>query len=523
MVTKNGPKVLEYNVRFGDPETQTLLPLLSSDTDLAEIMLACTEQWLENVVIDVDAKFSATVVAAAGGYPGPYVRGDEITIDPSPQSMTSSERVIFHAGTNLSGESLNTAGGRVIAATSTAASLEDAISAAYALMSTIHFNNMHYRTDIGRKALQRASNPLKGPSTLNEQALSYADAGVSVSSGNELVDRIKALVASTARPGASAKIGGFGGDLDLSAAGYNEPPIIVSATDGVGTKLKIAHSVKKHDTIGIDLVAMNVNDLVVQGAEPLTFLDVFSCGKLDVNVAEEVVKGIASGCIEAGCALIGGETAEMPGLFAEDSGLYDVNGTAIGAVAKGRQLLPDKGAMKAGDILLGLASSGCHSNGFSLIRKIVQERAGLSYNDTAPWSIGESVGDSLLIPTRIYVKSVLAAVRKDLIKGMAHITGGGLTENVPRMLPKHLSATLDAESWQVPSVLQWMKTTGNMTEAEFAMTFNTGLGMVIVVAEHKASLALEELRSAGETVWQVGRLTERESVGCIIENMQKWA
>ena len=522
MATNDGPKVLEYNVRFGDPETQTLLPLLSPNSDLAEIMFACTEQGLESVHVNVDPKFSATVVAAAGGYPGPYVRGDTITIDP-PRDVEISGQVIFHAGTALSSDGLKTAGGRVIAATSVAASLENAISAANALMSTIRFQNMHFRTDIGRRALDRRLSLPTSSSIPNGHALSYADAGVSVSSGNDLVERIKPLVALTARPGASANIGGFGGDLDLSAAGYKQPPVIISATDGVGTKLKIAHAIKKHDTIGIDLVAMNVNDLIVQGAEPLIFLDVFSCGKLDVDVAEQVVIGITAGCIEARCALVGGETAEMPGLFAEDGGSYDINGTAMGAVARDSQLLPDKGAMKAGDILLGLASSGCHSNGFSLIRKIVQERAGLSYSDPSPWSIGEEVGQSLLTPTRIYVKSILAAVKKDLVKGMAHITGGGLTENVPRMLPKHLTAVLDAETWEVPDVLQWLKKTGSMTEAEFARTFNTGLGMVIAVAEEKAVLALQELRAAGEKVWQVGKLVERKAEGCVIENTQHWA
>ena len=220
MVTKNGPKALEYNVRFGDPETQTLLPLLSADTDLAEIMLGCTDRWLKSVRIDVDPRFSSTVVAAAGGYPGAYVRGDTITIDPPPKGSVSPKRIIFHAGTTLSGNTLKTAGGRVIAATSTAATLEDAIAEAYALMSTIHFNDMHYRTDIGQKALRRK----KGSS--NGQAMSYASAGVSVSSGNELVDRIKPMVASTARPGASASIGGFGGELDLSAAGYKEVSLL---------------------------------------------------------------------------------------------------------------------------------------------------------------------------------------------------------------------------------------------------------------------------------------------------------
>jgi phosphoribosylamine--glycine ligase/phosphoribosylformylglycinamidine cyclo-ligase len=473
MVTKAGPKVLEYNVRFGDPECQTLLPLLSVETDLAEIMLACTDSALDNIATIIPSgkdKFAATVVAAAGGYPGPYPRGDSISLDRFPDSlekqrnkssacetMVSSDNIIFHAGTSLSEDSLKTSGGRVIAATSTAATLEAAISAAYALMSTIHFPNMHYRTDIGHRALQSEQPSPSSVSLPNSQPLSYADAGVSVSSGNELVNRIKPLVASTARPGAAADIGGFGGELDLSDAGFKEPPTIIAATDGVGTKLKVAHAINKHDTIGIDLVAMNVNDLIVQGAEPLTFLDVFSCGKLDVDVAEQVVKGIAVGCIEAGCALVGGETAEMPGLFATDGGIYDVSGTAIGAVVKGKRILPDKQAMRVGDMLLGLSSSGCHSNGFSLIRKIVQERAALSMTDPAPWSDGESVGESLLIPTRIYVKPVLRAVQKDLIKGMAHITGGGLLENVPRMLPKHLAASLDAATWQVPNVLRWLK------------------------------------------------------------------
>lgn len=473
MVTKAGPKVLEYNVRFGDPECQTLLPLLSAETDLAEIMLACTDSALDTVSINIDKKFAATVVAAAGGYPGPYPCGDTITLDRFPDSLenqenkslthepvASSDNIIFHAGSSFSNHSLKTSGGRVIAATSTAATLEAAISAAYVLMSTIHFPNMHYRTDIGRRALQPQQPSPNSVGLPDGQPLSYADAGVSVSAGNELVNRIKPFVASTARPGAAADIGGFGGELDLSAAGYKEPPTIIAATDGVGTKLKVAHAMNKHNTIGIDLVAMNVNDLIVQGAEPLTFLDVFSCGKLDVDVAEQVVKGVAAGCKEAGCALVGGETAEMPGLFATEGGIYDVNGTAIGAIAKGKRILPDKEKMRVGDVLLGLSSSGCHSNGFSLVRKIVQERAALSMTDPAPWGNGESVGESLLTPTRIYVKPVLRAVQKDLIKGMAHITGGGLLENVPRMLPKHLAASLDAGTWEVPKVLRWLKEAG---------------------------------------------------------------
>ncbi|KAL8728841.1 MAG: hypothetical protein Q9181_005205 [Wetmoreana brouardii] len=523
MVTKNGPKTLEY----------TLLPLLSADTDLAEIMLACTESALDTVSIKVDGRFAATVVAAAGGYPGSYHRGDTITLDrfadptasqqdssTSRKNVISSDNIIFHAGTSLSADTLQTSGGRVIAATSTAATLEAAISNAYTLMSAIHFPNMHYRRDIGHRALHPQQSPLLA-ALPNGQSLSYADAGVSVSAGEQLVRRIKPLTASTARPGAAGEIGNFAGTLDLSAAGYKEPPTLVAATDGVGTKLMIAHAMNKNDTVGIDLVAMNVNDLIVQGAEPLMFLDVFSCGKLNVDVAKEVVKGVATGCIEAECALVGGESAEMPGIFTT-GGIYDINGTAIGAVTKGKRILPDEEAMKVGDVLLGLSSSGCHSNGFSLIRKIVQERAGLSWNDPAPWAEGQSVGESLLTPTRIYVKPVLRAVRKDLIKGMAHITGGGLLENIPRMLPSHLAASLDAREWDVPEVLRWLKKAGGMEDTEFARTFNTGLGMVIVVAEDKADAAFQELEKAGEKVWRVGQLVERSGDGCMIEDMEVW-
>lgn len=521
MVTSSGPKVLEYNVRFGDPETQTLLPLLSADTDLAEIMLACCDSALDTVSIKVDEKYSATVVAAAEGYPGPPTPGDTITIGSSPDRSTaksSSGDVVFHAGTSLSGDALKTNGGRVLSTTSTADKLEEAIAQSYALMSGIHFRGMHYRRDIGHRAL-KGRTPSPNTSGTTKQPLSYADAGVSVSSGNNLINRIKPLVASTARPGAAANIGGFGGELDLSAAGYTEPATIVCATDGVGTKLKIAHAMNKHDTIGIDLVAMNVNDLIVQGAEPLTFLDVFSCGKLDVDVAEQVVKGIVAGCKQANCALVGGETAEMPGLFAAEGGIYDVNGTAIGAIAKGKRILPDKEAMAVGDILIGLTSSGCHSNGFSLIRKIV-ERAGLGMSDPAPWDQGKSVGESLLTPTRIYVGPILGVV--DNIKGMAHITGGGLSDNIPRMLPKHLAASLDASTWEVPPVLRWMKEAGGMQEAEFAQTFNTGLGMVMVVAEDKVDDLTKSLVHAGESPCRIGQLVERGDEGCIIENMEVW-
>jgi len=476
MITKDGPKTLEYNVRFGDPETQTLLPLM--DGDLAEVMVACTEGWLDSVNLGHYPLFSTTVVAAAAGYPGKYVvTGETVTLEPPP-----TDTHIFHAGTKAPAASkgqnteepalqplygahthvrashdLTTCGGRVIAATSTAGTLEAAVSQAYKGMSTIRFNGMQFRKDIAHRALGPGSD---SKVVTNGTGLTYASAGVSIAHGNSLVQRIKPLVASTARPGASAEIGGFGGAFDLVEAGYTSPPTIIGGMDGVGTKLNIAHAMNKHDTIGIDLVAMNANDLVVQGAEPLTFMDTYTCSRLDVDVAEQVIKGICTGCITAGCALVGGETAEMQGLLLDEKA-YDIVGATTGAVEKGKTILPDKKSMRNGDILLGLASNGPHSNGYSLIRLIVKQ-AGLTYWDKAPWENGESIGESLLTPTRIYVKSLLQVVKKDLVKGMAHITGGGLIENVPRMLPKHLAAQMNIEAWPVPKVLKWLKMQGRV-------------------------------------------------------------
>ncbi|KAI9850781.1 MAG: hypothetical protein M1830_006960, partial [Pleopsidium flavum] len=445
-------------------------------------MIASTEHWLDGVDIKINPKYAATVIAASGGYPGPYVKGDVIRLDP-----IGKDTFVFHAGTSLLDGQLKTSGGRVIAATATADSLEDAVKRAYEGMSTIHFDKMHYRKDIAHRAFKRHA-------TIQEAPLTYASAGVSIDAGNSLVSLIKSSVRSTRRPGADAEIGGFGGTFDLTGAGYSKPPILIGAIDGVGTKLKVAQAIGKHDTVGIDLVAMNVNDLVVQGAEALFFLDCYSCGKLDVDTAAAFVKGVAEGCKQSGCALVGGETAEMPGLYAGND--YDAAGAAVGAVEKGK-ILPDTESMTEGDILLGLASNGLHSNGFSLVRKIV-EMKGLSYNDPAPWDEKTSVGSSLLTPTRIYVKSLLRAVRKDLVKGMSHITGGGLVENVPRMLPKHLAAEIDVSTWPMPPVFAWLKRAGNVSSAEFGRAFNTGLGMILVISKENATAVVAELEDAGE-------------------------
>lgn len=352
------------------------------------------------------------------------------------------------------------------------------------------------------------------------EALTYESSGVSIDAGNQLVKRIKASTASTRRPGADGEIGGFGGLLDLQAAGYTEAPILVGAIDGIGTKVKIAFEMGKHDTVGIDLVAMNVNDLVVQGAEPLMFLDYYACSKLDVEGAAKFIEGVANGCRQSGAALVGGETAEMPGIYKE--GEYDAGGAAIGAIKRGTAILPDTASMVEGDVLIGLASSGVHSNGFSLVRKIIETK-GLSFHDPAPWSEGENIGTALLMPTRIYVKPLLAATRRGLIKGMAHITGGGLLENIPRMLPKTLAAKLDAKSWAVPEVFKWLKQAGRLEHTEFARTFNTGLGMVLVVHQGNVSSTMQLLLDSGERVFVVGKLIKRTGdEDCIIQNMDVW-
>lgn len=350
--------------------------------------------------------------------------------------------------------------------------------------------------------------------------MTYADAGVSIEAGNELVRRIKAAVKSTKRPGADAEIGGFGGALDLAAAGYGkDAPTLVHAIDGIGTKLKVAFAMDNFSTVGIDLVAMSVNDLVVQGAEPLSFLDYYACSKLDLADAASFVEGVAEGCRQSNCALVGGETAEMPGMYQGKE--FDAGGTATGAIKAGQTMLPDFGSMKEGDVLLGLASNGFHSNGFSLIRKIIEAK-GLSYHDNAPWDPSTKVGDSLLAPTRIYVKSLLAAVKEDLLKGMAHITGGGLQENIPRMLPDELAAEVDVTSWVVPPSLKWFKQAGNIEAAEFARTWNTGIGMVIVVSEEKAEKARKVLEEAGEKVSVVGKLIKRTGDGCVLHGLESW-
>ena len=330
----------------------------------------------------------------------------------------------------------------------------------------------------------------------------YAAAGVDIDAGNRMVELIKPLLRKTARAGADAEIGGFGGLFDLKAAGFADP-ILVAATDGVGTKVKIAVETARHDTIGIDLVAMSVNDLVVQGAEPLFFLDYFACGKLEPDVGAAVVAGIAAACRETRCALIGGETAEMPGIY--QPGDYDLAGFAVSAVARAG-LLPRRD-IRAGDIVVGLASSGVHANGFSLVRRIVAD-AGLSWDSPAPFDPARSLGEALLVPTRLYVQSCLAAIRETkAVKALAHITGGGFVENIPRVLPRGLAVTLDLNRVPVHPVFRWLAAAGKVSEQELLRTFNCGIGMVAVLDAGTAAAASESFAANGEAVVRLGEVT----------------
>ncbi len=335
------------------------------------------------------------------------------------------------------------------------------------------------------------------PAEATRTALSYRDAGVDIDAGEALVEAIKPYAARTKRPGVLGGLGGFGALFELPLDRYKQP-VLVSGTDGVGTKLKLAIDLQRHDTIGIDLVAMCVNDLVVQGAEPLFFLDYYATGKLDVAVATAVIKGIAAGCEQAGCALVGGETAEMPGLY--HAGDYDLAGFAVGVVEKSR--LIDGSKVAPGDVLLGIASSGPHSNGYSLIRKIID----VSGADLAQDFHGRTLGDTLLAPTRIYIKPLLQLFAQLDVHALAHITGGGLLDNIPRVLPDNTRAVLQSTAWPRPPIFDWLQQHGGVTDTEMHRTFNCGIGMVVIVAAADAERAISQLSAAGETVWRIGAI-----------------
>ena len=338
----------------------------------------------------------------------------------------------------------------------------------------------------------------------SKTGLTYAQAGVDIDAGNALVDRIKPAAARTKRAGVASALGGFGGLFDLKAAGFTDP-VLVAATDGVGTKLRIAIDTGNVDGVGVDLVAMCVNDLVCQGAEPLFFLDYFATGKLEVDQAARIVEGIAAGCEASGCALLGGETAEMPGMYPE--GDFDLAGFAVGAMERGTAL---PAGVAAGDVILGLASDGVHSNGYSLVRRVV-EASGLQWDAPCPWGDG-TLGAALLTPTRLYVKAALAAIAAGGVHGLAHITGGGLTENLPRVLPEGLGAEIDLNSWDLPPVFGWLAAQGGIVEAEMLKTFNAGIGMTVVVDPAHAAAVTAALQGAGQTVMPIGTVVEGQGV-----------
>ncbi|KAK2461600.1 hypothetical protein APHAL10511_006063 [Amanita phalloides] len=504
MLTKSGPKVLEYNVRFGDPETEAILMLLDDTVDLAAVLRACAEHHLDSVNVSVKPGFAVSVVLASHGYPGNYFKGKPIKF-----SQTSSNVVIFHAGTEKVNGDVVTSGGRVLAVTAYADTLEQAVKAAYAGVDSVTFEGKTFRRDIAHRALSAALDT-------KAEHLTYAHVGVSIDAGNALVEAIRPFVRSTRRVGSDAEIGGFGGIFDLKAVGYSDP-VLVSGTDGVGTKIRIAIDVGIHDLIGIDLVAMSVNDLLVQGAESLFFLDYYACNKLRVDVATDVVKGIAEGCRQAGCALIGGETAEMPGMYSD--GDYDLAGFAVGVVE--RSLILPRQDIYPGDILLGLSSSGIHSNGFSLVRKIVA-LSRLSYSSPCPWDDNITLGRALLEPTKIYTSQVLPVVKAGYIKGMAHITGGGFLDNVPRILPKGLGCHIDVTTWPLPPVFKFLMQKGHVEPLEMARTFNNGIGLILILTSDVVEAALDILKTSDTHVYKID---QRQNVhmnrrACCPENLK---
>ncbi|XP_054288044.1 trifunctional purine biosynthetic protein adenosine-3-like [Macrosteles quadrilineatus] len=499
MLTKDGPKVLEFNCRFGDPETEAILPLLQSD--LFDIMMSCcSETLVSQEVCWASGCSTVAVIMASRGYPVTSSKGD--IIKGVERLYDSSDLVVFHCGTAEVAGELVTAGGRVLAVVARSPHLVTAAARATAVCSTITFPGGQYRRDIAHKGIPRW--------ILQRGKTTYKSSGVDIDAGESLVDAIKPAVAASTRPGVMGHIGGFGSLFDLKKTNYKDP-ILVSGTDGVGTKLKIAQEMGIYSTLGQDLVAMCVNDVLCQGAEPLYFLDYFACGRLQVSTATDIVVGIAKACSMAGCALVGGETAEMAGLYKD--GDFDLAGFAVGAVERSN-VLPRLDQIKPGDKVLGLGSSGVHSNGFSLVRKVMSMQ-GLGVKDKAPFS-DKTLGEELLTPTKLYVKSVLPVIHH--VKALAHITGGGLIDNLPRVLPPQLGVTLDANCWTIPPVFSWLATSGVISEQEMLRTFNCGLGLVLVVAAETVDAVSAKLPEA--TV--IGSVCSRVSTGdpaVVVENV----
>jgi phosphoribosylamine--glycine ligase/phosphoribosylaminoimidazole synthetase len=484
MMTQEGPKVLEFNCRFGDPETQVILPLLK--TDLIDIAEACVNRKLNNIFIEWEDAAAVTIVVASGGYPGKYKTG----IPVQGLDDAGADELLFHAGTRIESGKVVSAGGRVLNVTSVGKTIKQAIDKAYQALEKVHFDGMVYRKDIAHRALKLAS-PGKNQS-------SYADSGVSIDAGNLAVSMMREAVKSTYNPAVLAGIGSFGGLYDAGLLKGKAHPVLVASTDGVGTKVSLAAAAGKVESIGKDIVNHCINDILVQGANPLFFLDYFACSKLDPLIVSSVVTGISAACREANCVLIGGETAEMPGVY--KVGEFDVAGTIVGIVEK-EQILPRRD-ITAGDLLVGLASSGPHTNGYSLIRKIF---AGCNMEQIVPGTSSPLI-NLLLEPHRSYLillKDILAAMHSP-VKALAHLTGGGFIENIPRVLPEDMRAVIHSGSWPVPPLFTFIQQQGNVAREEMYRVFNMGIGMVVVL--HPSQLkTLQEAIS--EQTWVIGEIS----------------
>ena len=475
ILTSQGPKVLEFNARFGDPETQVILPIL--DDDLLNILVACTRGELAGQDILWGERAAVCVVLASGGYPEKMQTGYPI----SGLEKTLENGIVFHAGSSeINGETINS-GGRVLGVTGWDSDLKTAINRVYEAVGHISFTGMQYRKDIAQKALTRIN-----------KSRSYSEAGVNIDAGNQAVQLMKESIQATYTTRVLSGIGSFGGLFD--AADLGEQSVLVASTDGVGTKVELAARLGRFHDVGEDIVNHCINDILVQGARPLFFLDYFATAKLDPKKAAEVVTGMADACKVAGCVLLGGETAEMPGVYQQNA--FDVAGTIVGIVEKQR-ILPNHNAMHTDDVLIGFASSGPHTNGYSLIRKLIEGEDLLSYRK----EIGGCLADALLKPHRSYFRLITPLLSQ--IKGLAHLTGGSFTENIPRMLPEGLQAVIDRSSWPVPPLFQWLQEKGEIDPLEMYRVFNMGIGMVAVVSRDEAD---EILEICPETAWKIGKL-----------------
>lgn len=496
MSTEHGIYTLEFNCRFGDPECQVLMSLL--DSDLYTIMKQCCEGNLNPSEVSWKTGISsACVVLASGGYPGKYEKYKAISGIDACNQLDGVQ--VFEAGTtNVDGKKV-TSGGRVLAVTSVAKSLEEAIAMSMHGADLIDFAGKFHRKDIGKKGV--SFKPTK-------PGLTYSNCGVDIERGEQFVKQISSLASGTSRAGCNASLGGFGALFDLKKAGYSSP-ILVSGTDGVGTKLLLAHEANLYSTLGQDLVAMCVNDVLTHNAEPLFFLDYFSCGKLDDRSACKIIKGVADACNVCGCALAGGETAEMPGLY--PNGKFDLAGFVVGAYDKGQhKALPAVDEIVEGDVVIGISSTGVHSNGFSLVREVIKS-SGVDLTSECPFSDSKSLAENLLTPTALYSPWILPILRNQSgVKAAAHITGGGLPGNLCRVLPKHLRAVLDAREWRMPPVFGWIAKTGNVAPIDMYKTFNCGLGFCLVVSKSNHEAILKECNinvgKAGLEAWVVGTI-----------------